>query len=91
VFVIFSIGHSDDNAAPFFRIWSRYQWRAQLVMAASHPRRGCRLCLAEGSGTIFDMWENLPIGRKLIYSPDIYWLSTRGGANALILVMRANE
>ena len=60
-------------------------------MAASHPRRGCRLCLAEGSETIFGMWENLPVGRKLIYSPDIYWLSTRGEANALTLVMRANE
>jgi len=66
-------------------------------MAASHPRRGCRLCLAEGSDLRhaemkgITSGKNPPVGRKLSYSPDIHHISTRGGANALSLVVHANE
>ena len=45
----------DQELLPFPNLVS-LRWRAQLVMAASHPRRDRRLCLAEGSEAIFDMW-----------------------------------
>jgi len=45
----------DQELFPFPNLVS-LRWRAQLVMAASHPRRDRRLCLAEGSEAIFDMW-----------------------------------
>jgi hypothetical protein len=60
VFVIFLIGHLDDNdrprAAPFsgFDLALAIGGGFDSVMAASHP---CRGDLAKGSETIFDLWE----------------------------------